>query len=483
MQSSRVLIHRFGTWGCNDRKHATIAIVGGTLVNADWSGRGTILIRDGKIGAVVDAAQRIPPHTDIVLDAQGKLVMPGGVDPHCHVENTIGSFTTRDDYAAASIAALHGGTTTIVDFAIPLPGQAPIDAVVQRRKMAQLSRCATALHGCVVEWDDTVPQQIHRMAEEGVRTIKLFTTYRDDVMANPDTVLHVMQSLKEISGMAYVHAEADHLIVEAQASGVRQHRMSAESHAATRPGIAEAAAVAEVLSIAESINAPVYFVHQTTGVAVDLVRAARRRGVHAYTETCPHYLSLDDALYAGPNPERFVCCPPLRSRDEVDKLMETLLRRDVETVGSDHCCFDTAQKLEKTQDVRQMPNGMPGVELRLPVTFSELVATGRLAPERFVALNSANPSRLNGLYPRKGVIAPGADADLVILDPAVTNRIKAAELHMLTDYSPYEDREVTGWPTIVISAGRIVINDGKFTDPGEIGEPLNASPFADQLLC
>jgi dihydropyrimidinase len=217
-----------------------------------------------------------------------------------------------DDYQQASIAALCGGTTTVVDFAIPDPGQSPLAAVQERRKLAEVSRCDTALHGCVIDWDDTTADQIAAMAGLGVRTIKLFTTYRDVVMAGPDTILEVLRTLHAQRGLAYVHAEANHVIEDAQQLAAAVAHADAAHHPGTRPELAEAAAVAQVLATAEHVDAPVYFVHQTTAEAVDLVRDARRRGVRAYTETCPHYLALDAGVYDGVHPERFVCCPPLR---------------------------------------------------------------------------------------------------------------------------------------------------------------------------
>lgn len=464
-------------------EQATIAIQGGTVVNAGWSRPSTVLISGDRITAILDVDQPIPSYVERVIDADGSLVIPGGVDPHCHIKNTIGQYTTRDDYHQASEAALWGGTTTVIDFAIPTPGQSPLEAVALRRRMAETSRCATALHGCVTTWDETIPKQLREMAALGVRTVKLFTTYRGEVMAEPDTVLLVMQELKDIGGIAYVHAEANHLIEDAQWRQSQAGGLGAANHAGSRPELAEAAAVAEVLATAESLESPVYFVHQTTSAAVGLVQSARRRGVRAYTETCPHYLALDDSVYSGQHPEQFVCCPPLRSRREVDELNSLVNSGHVHTVGSDHCCYDTEQKNQNRDDVRQMPNGLPGVELRLPVTFSRMVVEQGGSVEPFVALVAANPAKLNGLYPRKGVIAPGADADVVIFDPKAEKTVEATALHMATDYSPYEGKRLTGWARTVIAGGRVVLEDGDYTDPGPSGIALYADPLPPQFLC
>lgn len=459
---------------------ADLVIHGGTVVSSGSSGPATVVVTDGRVVAVQDPALPLPPH-ERAVDATGALVLPGGVDPHCHIGQRLGQYAQLDDYASASIAALWGGTTTVVDFAIPDPGQRPVDAVTERRGLAGVSRCDTALHGCVVNWDDTTAAQIAEMAVLGVRTIKLFTTYRDVVMAGPDTVLEVLRTLHAEGGLAYVHAEANHVIEDAQSLATAAHEGDAAHMPRTRPELAEASAVAQVLATAEHVDAPVYFVHQTTAEAVDLVRAARRRGVRAYTESCPHYLYLDDGRYSGRDPERFVCCPPLRAAATVAALRSRALVGDVDTLGSDHCCYSTQQKLEHSHDVRIMPNGLPGVETRLPVAFTQLVVRGGMPVERFAGMFATNPARLNGLS-RKGVVAAGYDADLVVLDPRERRPTRVAALHMATDYTPYEGEELAGWPSVVVSGGRVVLDGDGFRDPGPVGRPLHADPMPDHLI-
>jgi dihydropyrimidinase len=196
--------------------------------------------------------------------------------------------------------------------------------------------------------------------------------------------------------------------------------------------------------------------------------------VKAYSETCPHYLVLDDTCYLGRQPERFVCCPPIRDRATVDELGRRLAGGYIHSVGSDHCCYGAEQKAQCEHDVRIMPNGLPGVETRLTVTWNEYVARGLMTPENFVRVMSSNPARVNGLFPRKGTIAPGSDADLVIFDPSETRTVRVNDLHMASDYTPYEGREVTGWPTDVLLRGRVVFTDGELIDPGPIGQYLSA---------
>jgi len=247
--------------------------------------------------------------------------------------------------------------------------------------------------------------------------------------------------------------------------------------AETRPELAETAAVAEVLAIAESVRSPVYFVHQSTPAAVELVADARRHGLAAYTESVAHHLVLDDTRYGGPHPERYVCCPPLRPRSVVTDLGKHLFTGEITTIGSDHCCYNLAQKESRRQDVRVMPNGLPGVETRLPVIFSTYVADLGLPVTRFVELTATNPARTNGIYPRKGTLMPGSDADIVIWDAATRWTITAPALHMATDYTPYEGMSVTGRPSTVVVGGRVVVDDGKLVDPTPRGTFLAAGPL------
>lgn len=455
-----------------------LVIRGGRVVNAGWSGLADVLIGSGRVVGVVEPGTLPQGAGQVdVVDAAGKLVMPGGVDPHCHVGFTSGEFTSLDDYQQATTAALFGGTTTIVDFAIPRPGERPADAAIRQQAKAAAGLCDAALHGCVVDWDSTVPDQLRDMVASGIRTVKMFTTYRGETMANEDTILQVMRTLAGLGGMVVIHCEANHIIELAQGESAARNTIGAASLPATRPELAETASVAEVLAIAESVGAPVYFVHQSTPAVVDLVREARARGVRAWSESVTHHLVLDEAKYEGENPERYVCCPPLRSRETVAGLRRRLAMGQIDTVGSDHCCYDIAQKTRHAHDVRAMPNGLPGVETRLPVLFSEFVATGLITPERFVAVTSANPARLNGLYPQKGVIAAGSDADIIILDQEASSIIDSARLHMATDYTPYQGLPVRGRIDTVIVRGRPVVDSGVLIDPEPKGRSLAANPL------
>jgi dihydropyrimidinase len=459
------------------KAEAELLVTGGTVVSDAWSGPADVLVRAGRV-AEVRQPGRAAPAAERVIDATDKLVLPGGVDPHCHIGVPLGEFVTLDDFESATLAALAGGTTTIVDFAIPTPGQSAESALTSKLTDGESARCDYALHGCITDVHADIAKTVLELTKAGVRTIKLFTTYRDLLMVDNDTIAAVMAELRGVDGLTYVHAEANDIVESSQQTAAQHGYIDASGMARTRPTAAEERAVADVLIAAERAGAPVYFVHQSSHGAVDQVIDARRRGVRAFSESCPHYLSLHDDVYRSGQPERFVCCPPIRDRATVAQLGARLAAGFVDTVGSDHCCYDSAQKLLRADDVRAMPNGLPGVETRLAVVWDAFVGSGLISPQRFVALVAANPARLNGLFPRKGTIAPGSDADLVVFDPAATREVRTADLHMKSDYTPYEGRRVTGWPSTVVSRGRIVFHDGVLHDPGAVGDYLEAGPVA-----
>lgn len=455
-----------------------LIVRGGTVVEPTWQREADLFVEGGRIAAVVAPGTAAPAGAEgaRVIDATGRLVLPGGVDPHCHVGFTSGEFTSLDDYRQCTTAAVFGGTTTIVDFAIPRPGEVPLEVARAQRAKADQGLCDSALHASVVEWDDTVPEQLRTLAAEGIVTVKMFTTYRGESMASADTILGTMRVLKEVGGMVVVHCESNPIIEEDQRRAAERGEIDAGHMHATRSHLAETAAVAEVLSLAEAVDAPVYFVHQSTPEAVDLVADARRRGLSAYTESVAHHLVLDDDHYLGAHPERFVCCPPLRDRATVDALGGYLAAGEITTIGSDHCCYDTAQKEQYPHDVRIMPNGLPGVETRLPVIFSEHVVGRGLSLGRFVEVTAANPARVNGLYPTKGALQPGSDADIAIWDPSLEWTVTTEALHMATDYTPYEGMAVTGRPMTVLVRGRVVVEEGVLVSDEPQGRHVPAGP-------
>jgi len=452
-----------------------LVIANATVVNSTGRQEAHIVVQHGKIAALVDAAQPVPA-ADQTIDATGKLVIPGGVDGHCHVAQVTGRFRTLDDYRTTSTAALWGGTTTIIDFGIPRDAQeTPLAAVLHKKELATQSRCDVALHGAVVSWDETVPWQLEQLAAEGVRSVKMYTTNRGTTMADGDTILKVMREMVRLDGLAYIHAEHDPIIADCTEQHAQDGRIGIEHLHRTRPELAEEISVKETLAMAEYTGAPVYFVHQSTPGAVDLVSQARERGIEAYSETCPHYATLDDTVYASAFPEWFACCPPMRSAETVAALKERLASGAIHTMSSDHSCYDLSQKRERTDDVRAMPHGLPGVETRMPVTFTVMTSAGA-SVEQFVSAFAAEPARINAV-PGKGRIAEGFDADLVVFDPAEERTVDGAALHMGTDFSPFDGKALTGWPGVVVSNGRVVLDADGFHDPGAAGRFIHRNGF------
>lgn len=456
-----------------------LVIANGTVVNSFGRQEAHVVVHGGKIVQLVDAAEPVPAAAR-TIDATGQLVIPGGVDGHCHVAQVTGRFRTLDDYRTTSTAALWGGTTTIIDFGIPRDArETPLAAVLHKKELARESRCDVALHGSVVQWDETVPWQLEQLAAEGVRSVKMYTTNRGSTMADGDTILKVMREMVRLDGLTYIHAEHDPIIADCTRQHADDGRIGIEHLHRTRPELAEEISVKETLAMAEYTNAPVYFVHQSTPGAVDLVTEARSQGRDAFSETCPHYLTLDDTVYGTSFPEWYACCPPMRSPETVAALRDRLAAGAIHTVASDHSCYDLAQKRERSDDIRAMPHGLPGVETRMPVTFTAIMdADGGARVEDFVEVFAAGPARINAL-PGKGTIAAGFDADIVVFDPAQERTVDGGALHMGTDFSPFDGRTLTGWPAVVVSAGRIVLDADGFHDPGPTGRFVARNGFRE----
>jgi len=447
-------------------------IKNGTVVNSNLSMKYDVLIENEKIVGLYQPGKFVDSNSSKlnIIDAQGLHVLPGGIDPHCHVGFTSGQFTSLDNYEEATRAAVCGGTTTIVDFAIPEKSETPLQALFRQKKRIKDSFCDSAMHGCIINFQNDIDNTIMEFATHGVKTIKMFTTYRGEVMANFETIMQVMKGLKRVGGMVYVHCEADHIISENQLVAISHNQIDSGFHHRTRSELAEIISVSEILAIAKTVDSPVYFVHQSCRDAVDQVALSKSMGYHAFSEAVLHHLVLNQSVYDSIHSERFVCCPPIRSQETVDSLVGALINGDIDTLGSDHCCYNTEQKELVKHDVRYMPNGLPGVETRIPVGLSKLVIEGGLPIERFVAISSTNPAKLNGLFPRKGVIAPGADADIVLWNLDSESTLTVSNLHMATDYTPYEGIRLKAKHVATYVRGTLVAKNGQPIEGNKLGK-------------
>ena len=440
------------------------------VVTATASFDAEIGITDGKIAAV---GTNLGPARES-LDASGRWVLPGGVDPHCHIEQMSGmGLMNADTWETASRSALMGGTTSVISFAAQTKGQRMRDAVADYAARAE--RGAMVDHGFhMILADpqvDALDDDIAALVATGHRTIKIFTTY--NIGLDDAQILQVLALAKAHGALICVHAENDALIKSTTAALIARGMTRPEHHALSHPRTAEIEAIDRMCRFAEHLDQPVMIFHVSTREGAAAVRAARRRGAPIWAETCPHYLLMtDDVLRAdGLDGAKFMCSPPQRGRKDQDALWTALGWGDLDVISSDHAPyrFDETGKLSAGPDARfdQIANGLPGLEVRLPLMFDAMISQGRMSPSDFVRLTSTAPAHLYGLA-QKGQIAPGFDADLVLWDPDRTVKYGGNDLHDNVGYNPWEATQVTGWPETVLLRGQVVVQNGEcWARPGQ----------------
>ena len=432
------------------------------IVTASETFESNIGVEAGKISALSPNLQASGAN---VFDAKGMIVVPGGIDGHTHMELPVLTTASADDFYSGTVAAACGGITTIIDFVDPKPGQTMLDALADYRKRADAKTVTDyGLHMMFKGQNLPEIDQIPAVVERGVPSFKVYTAYRRRglMLEDPD-ISRVMKKVAAAGGLVAVHAESETIIDRLIQENVSKGNTAAVFHARSRPAEGEAEAISRVTKLAKEANASLYIVHLSSRAGRDKVEEARSNGTKVFAETCPHYLVLTDKVLEGDDGRNFVMSPALKKPEDCEALWEGLRRGGViETVGSDHCPFTSAEKDWGRDDFTKIPNGVPGTEAIIPILYSEGVRKGRITIFDMVRVTSEAPARRFGLHPAKGSISVGADADLVVIDPKKRVRMTADVLHTKIDYSIYDHITTQGYPVLTMSRGEVIMDDGQF---------------------
>ncbi|MGQ9477140.1 MAG: dihydropyrimidinase [Candidatus Bipolaricaulia bacterium] len=435
-----------------------LVIRGGEVVTPTGVQRCAIGIKGGKIAAL----SLEPLEGEEVLDASGKLVLPGVIDPHVHLEMPVDGLHTADDFYTGTVAAAFGGVTTLLDFAIQAPGQSELESISARRAAADPKVVIDySLHANFTEQGPASLTEIPKIIASGITSFKLLTAYRRrGLMVDSGFLYAVLRETRAWGGLVTLHAEDGYINEYLMERLISEGKTGWIYHYESRPNSVEAAAIASAIEIAKGLGAPLYIVHLSTKEGLELIERAKRAGYPIYAETCPHYLEFTKEKYLDEAGPEYIMSPPLRGEADREALWAGLAEGSIDVVASEHCPFTRAEK-RSARTFAEVPSGVMGIETMLPYLFSEGVSKGRLGLARLIELIAANPARLFGLE-GKGAIALGKDADLVILDPDLERPVRAEELHMNTDYNIYEGKLLRGWPVTTISRGEVIMKDGVF---------------------
>jgi dihydropyrimidinase len=456
-------------------------VVNGRVVTATDTYSSDIAINAGKVEAIGKNLSR--ENAKKIIDAKGKYVLPGGIDVHTHLDMPFGGTTSADDFETGTRAAAFGGTTTLIDFAIQYKGQTlrtAFDTWMQKASGKAVSDYA--FHCIITDLGSAQLEEMNALVREGVTSFKLFMAYPGVFMLDDASIFKAFRATAKNGGLVCMHAENGNAIDVIVQQALAEGKKAPKYHALTRPTTAEAEATGRAIALAEMAGAPVYIVHMSCNEALEKVREARDRGLPVYGETCPQYLylSLENMEAPGFEGAKYVFTPPLREKWHQEKLWNGLKQDHLQVVSTDHCpfCFKEQKELGK-DDFTKIPNGGPGIEHRMSLIYSGGVAKGRFSVNRFVELVSTTPAKLFGLYPRKGTIAIGSDADLVIFDPDRKHTISAKTHHMRVDYSMFEGIEVTGMPDVVLSRGQVLVEWNEFRGRAGAGEFIRRATYTE----
>ena len=449
-------------------------IKGGTIVTHDLSYMADVLIEGGRIAAIGPGLVG-----DTVLDATGCYIMPGGIDPHTHLEMPFMGTYSSDDFESGTRAALAGGTTMVIDFALPSPGQGLLDALEMWHNKSGRANCDYSYHMAVTWWGEKVFDDMAAVVDRGITSFKHFLAYKGALMVNDDELFSSFQRVRDLGAIAMVHAENGDVVAELSARLLREGNTGPEAHAYSRPPQVEGEATNRAIMIADMAGAPLYVVHTSCEDSHEAIRRARAAGKRVWGEPLIQHLTLDESEYFNPDWDhaaRRVMSPPFRNKQHQDSLWAGLSSGSLSVVATDHCAFTTDQKRFGLGDFTKIPNGTGGLEDRMPMLWTYGVNTGRITMNEFVAVTSTNAAKIFGMYPKKGAVAVGSDADLVVWDPDKEKVIGADTQQSAIDYNVFEGKRVKGLPRFTLTRGQVAVQDGEMRCQEGHGEFVAREP-------
>ena len=448
----------------------------GTIVTADLTYEADVLVEDGKIVEIGKGLKG-----DDELDATGCYVMPGGIDPHTHLEMPFMGTFSSDDFESGTRAALSGGTTMVVDFALPAPDMGPLQALEQWHNKSGRANCDYSYHMAITWWGEQVFNEMEQVVrEKGINTFKHFMAYKGALMVNDDEMFASFQRCAELGALPLVHAENGDVVAALQAKLMAEGNNGPEGHAYSRPPEVEGEATNRAIMLADQAGVPLYVVHVSAEDSHEAIRRARMNGRRVYGEPLIQHLTLDESEYFNQDWDhaaRRVMSPPFRNKKHQDSLWNGLQSGSLSVVATDHCAFTTEQKRTGVGDFTKIPNGTGGLEDRMPMLWTHGVRTGRLTMNEFVAVTSTNIAKILNCYPKKGAILVGADADIVVWDPEKSKTITAGAQQSAIDYNVFEGKEVTGLPRFTLTRGHVAVHDGEIRTQEGHGEFVAREPF------
>ncbi len=454
-------------------------IKGGKLVTASEKYVADIGIKNGKIKSI--GKDLTPDNGTEILDATGKTVMPGMIDAHVHLSLPFCGTVSADTFDTGTRAAAAGGITTIIDFAIQSKGSTIKEAIKNRKGLADGEvHVDYALHGGITDWNEKTRRELPEIINQGISSFKMFMIYKSEGwLATDPMLIEALEETKNLGGMIQVHAESVDLLDSLIARHHTEKEMKKHGawlHVVTRPNIIEAEAIQRAITWAEYTGGHLYIVHMSTGEGADLVKSARTRGVNVVAETCPQYLILNEELFKGKNGHLYATCPQIKSKKDGRRLWQGLKEGTIQTIGTDTCTFNTNQKAMWERDFTKIPFGLPGTELMLPLLYNDGVRTGKISLNKMIEVASTNPAKVFGMYPKKGSLTIGADADIVIFDTEKEVTVDYKKMETNCDWNPFQGKQLKGYPHLTMVRGKTVGKEGRCISEKGYGKFVKRGP-------